>query len=95
MCGIAGILQIKTQTEALRSKALGMSRTIRHRGPDWSGIYCGQSVVLAGRGDPPGVVGPEHAELVRSLLQLVRCRRVRGRGLRSYERSPNALLSLA
>ncbi|WP_042370014.1 asparagine synthase B [Bacteroides neonati] len=46
MCGIAGILQIKTQTEALRSKALGMSRTIRHRGPDWSGIYCGQSAIL-------------------------------------------------
>ncbi|MEG1402800.1 asparagine synthase B [Bacteroides sp.] len=46
MCGIAGILQIKTQTETLRSKALGMSRTIRHRGPDWSGIYCGQSAIL-------------------------------------------------
>lgn len=46
MCGIAGILQIKTQTESLRSKALGMSRTIRHRGPDWSGIYCGQSAIL-------------------------------------------------
>ncbi len=46
MCGIAGILQIKTQTEALRSKALGMSRTIRHRGPDWSGIYCGQSAIF-------------------------------------------------
>lgn len=46
MCGIAGILQIKNQTEALRNKALGMSRTIRHRGPDWSGIYCGQSAIL-------------------------------------------------
>ena len=47
MCGIAGILNIKTQTPELRKKALGMAQKIRHRGPDWSGIYCGGSAILA------------------------------------------------
>ena len=31
---------------ALRRKALDMSKKIRHRGPDWSGIYCGRSAIL-------------------------------------------------
>ena len=31
----------------LRLKALKMSQKIRHRGPDWSGIYCGGSAILA------------------------------------------------
>ena len=31
----------------MREKALAMSRKIRHRGPDWSGIWCGKSAVLA------------------------------------------------
>ena len=47
MCGIAGILNIKTQTSELRKKALCMAQKIRHRGPDWSGIYCGGSAILA------------------------------------------------
>ena len=47
MCGIAAILNIKEQTPELRSKALAMARKIRHRGPDWSGIYCGGSAILA------------------------------------------------
>lgn len=47
MCGIAAILNIKQQTPELRSKALAMARKIRHRGPDWSGIYCGGSAILA------------------------------------------------
>jgi asparagine synthase (glutamine-hydrolysing) len=46
MCGIAGIFNIKTQTKALRDKALRMSQRVRHRGPDWSGIYCGESAIL-------------------------------------------------
>ena len=33
--------------DALRLKALKMSQKIRHRGPDWSGIYCGGSAILA------------------------------------------------
>lgn len=47
MCGIVSIFNIKQQTLALRQKALQMSGKIRHRGPDWSGIYCGGSAILA------------------------------------------------
>ena len=39
MCGIAGIFNIKIQSRELRNKALRMARKIRHRGPDWSGMY--------------------------------------------------------
>jgi asparagine synthase (glutamine-hydrolysing) len=47
MCGIVAILNVQEQTHALRDKALKMSQKIRHRGPDWSGIYCGGSAILA------------------------------------------------
>ena len=47
MCGIVAILNVKKQTQELRQKALKMSQKIRHRGPDWSGIYCGGSAILA------------------------------------------------
>ena len=47
MCGIVSILNIRQQTQELRQKALQMSRKIRHRGPDWSGVYCGGSAILA------------------------------------------------
>ena len=47
MCGIVAIFNIKEQTPELRAKALSMSKKIRHRGPDWSGIYCGGSAILA------------------------------------------------
>lgn len=47
MCGIVAIFNIRQQTAELRLKALQMSRKIRHRGPDWSGIYCGGSAILA------------------------------------------------
>ena len=47
MCGIVAILNTKEQTHELRDQALKMSQKIRHRGPDWSGIYCGGSAILA------------------------------------------------
>ena len=47
MCGIVAILNVRKQTPALRQKALRMSQKLRHRGPDWSGIYCGGSAILA------------------------------------------------
>lgn len=47
MCGIACIFNIKQQSPELRQKALTMAKRIRHRGPDWSGIYCGGSAILA------------------------------------------------
>ena len=47
MCGIAAIFNIKCQSSEWRKKALAMAKKIRHRGPDWSGIYCGSSAILA------------------------------------------------
>lgn len=46
MCGIIGIFQIENQTDSLRQRALKISHKIRHRGPDWSGIYVGGSAIL-------------------------------------------------
>ncbi len=46
MCGIAGIFNIKEQSAQWRVKALKMSQKLRHRGPDWSGIWCGSSAIL-------------------------------------------------
>ena len=50
MCGIVSIFNISKQPNeqaSLRAKALRMSQKIRHRGPDWSGIYCGSNAILA------------------------------------------------
>jgi len=47
MCGIIGIFNIKEQKKELRDKALKMAQKVRHRGPDWSGIYVGGSAILA------------------------------------------------
>ena len=47
MCGIVAIFHVEEQTQTVREKALRMSQKIRHRGPDWSGIYCGGHAVLA------------------------------------------------
>ena len=46
MCSIFGILDIKTGAQALRPKALEYSRLLRHRGPDWSGIYSNDNAIL-------------------------------------------------
>ncbi|MDR2440883.1 MAG: asparagine synthase B [Planctomycetaceae bacterium] len=46
MCGIIGIFELKEPVNKLRSQALEMSRKIRHRGPDWSGIYSGGKSIL-------------------------------------------------
>ncbi|PHR81629.1 MAG: asparagine synthase B [Colwellia sp.] len=46
MCSIFGILDIKTGAQALRPTALECSRLLRHRGPDWSGIYSGDNAIL-------------------------------------------------
>ncbi|GHT27946.1 asparagine synthase B [Bacteroidia bacterium] len=46
MCGITAIFNICGGTEALRKQALVMSKRVRHRGPDWSGIYTGTSAIL-------------------------------------------------
>ena len=47
MCGIVGIFGIQSEPEKLRRRALEQSGKIRHRGPDWSGIYVGKTAILA------------------------------------------------
>lgn len=47
MCGIVGVFDIKEDQTVLRKQVLKMAKKIRHRGPDWSGIYCDNHVVLA------------------------------------------------
>ncbi len=39
MCGIVCTFNIKQQSSALRQQVLQQAKTIRHRGPDWSGIF--------------------------------------------------------
>ena len=47
MCSIFGILDIKSDAHTLRPIALEMSKKLRHRGPDWSGIYSSDKAILA------------------------------------------------
>ena len=47
MCGIVCAFELKQEAEVLRPQLLEMSKKIRHRGPDWSGIYCGVNAILA------------------------------------------------
>ncbi|CAK9885734.1 MAG: Asparagine synthetase B [glutamine-hydrolyzing] [Candidatus Erwinia impunctatus] len=47
MCSIFGVLDLKTDPAELRKKALELSRLMRHRGPDWSGIYANDHAILA------------------------------------------------
>jgi len=46
MCSIFGILDIQSGAAGLRPKALEFSRLLRHRGPDWSGIYFNDNAIL-------------------------------------------------
>lgn len=47
MCGIVCTFNLKKPAETLRSQMLNMSKTVRHRGPDWSGIYVSENAILA------------------------------------------------
>ncbi|WP_313511724.1 asparagine synthase B [Sphingobacterium sp.] len=47
MCGIVGAFELKQPLESLRPQVLEMSKRIRHRGPDWSGIYSSAKALLA------------------------------------------------
>jgi asparagine synthase (glutamine-hydrolysing) len=47
MCGVVGVFDLKQKSADLRPKVLEMSKRIRHRGPDWSGIWCGEKAILA------------------------------------------------
>ncbi|MEO1010609.1 MAG: asparagine synthase B [Bacteroidota bacterium] len=47
MCGIVCAFDIKQSSEVLRPQLLEMSKKVRHRGPDWSGIYADEKAILA------------------------------------------------
>ena len=47
MCGFVGLFDIRRKSDALRGQVLKMSKQIRHRGPDWSGVYCGERAILS------------------------------------------------
>ncbi|MGB1042901.1 MAG: asparagine synthase B [Tenacibaculum sp.] len=47
MCGIVCAFDLKEKSDVLRPQLLEMSKKIRHRGPDWSGIYSDDKVIMA------------------------------------------------
>jgi len=47
MCGIVCAFDLKQPSEQLRPQILAMAKIIRHRGPDWSGIYNDEKAILA------------------------------------------------
>ena len=46
MCGIVCAFDLKQDSETLRPQVLEMSKRVRHRGPDWSGIYSSKNAIL-------------------------------------------------
>jgi asparagine synthase (glutamine-hydrolysing) len=46
MCSIFGILDVKTDVKPLRQSALKLSKLLRHRGPDWSGVWNNDKAIL-------------------------------------------------
>ncbi|MDO8899342.1 MAG: asparagine synthase B [Bacteroidales bacterium] len=47
MCGIVCVFDLKTEPHLIRPQILDMSKKVRHRGPDWSGMYYGEKVLMA------------------------------------------------
>ncbi|HNP47215.1 MAG TPA: asparagine synthase B [Bacteroidia bacterium] len=47
MCGIVAVFEVKNKASVLRPQVLDMSKKIRHRGPDWSGIFSDEHVLMA------------------------------------------------
>lgn len=47
MCGIVCAFELKESSESLRPQLLSMAKCLRHRGPDWSGIYSNEKAILA------------------------------------------------
>ena len=47
MCGFVGVFDLKVQAQELRPQVLRMSKKIRHRGPDWSGIFSCDRAILS------------------------------------------------
>ena len=55
MCGFVGAFELNSGSqpineglkEELRNQVLEMSKKIRHRGPDWSGVYTGNNAIIS------------------------------------------------
>ena len=47
MCGIVCAFNIKGDNHLIRSKVLQMAQKVRHRGPDWSGVFSSKKAILA------------------------------------------------
>ncbi|MCG8806752.1 asparagine synthase B [Tenacibaculum finnmarkense] len=47
MCGIVCAFDLKQPSDSLRPQVLEMAKKIRHRGPDWSGVYSDDKVIMA------------------------------------------------
>jgi len=47
MCGIVCAFDLKQKSKHLRPQVLEMAKKIRHRGPDWSGIYSSDNAIMA------------------------------------------------
>jgi len=47
MCGIVCAFNLKENSEKLRIQILEMSKKLRHRGPDWSGIYTHENAIMS------------------------------------------------
>lgn len=47
MCGIVGVFELKQEADQLRTQVLEMSKKLRHRGPDWSGVHLSANAILA------------------------------------------------
>ena len=54
MCGIVCVFDTKQKSDAIRPQILEMSKKIRHRGPDWSGIYQNDNVIFSATGITKG-----------------------------------------
>lgn len=60
MCGIASVLDPHGRAAELRDRAVDMGRRVRHRGPDWSGVWLGDHCVMAH--ERLAIVGVESGE---------------------------------
>ena len=47
MCGIVCAFDVKSNSDEVRSNVLKMAKKVRHRGPDWSGIYDCEKAILS------------------------------------------------
>ena len=47
MCGIVSVFDLKNEAGDLRTQVLAMSKKIRHRGPDWSGVFSDDNCIMA------------------------------------------------